>query len=182
MWRAESTIKSMLAGLIRPGLMLVGLMVIAVVLPGPAAAQDVKQIKLNDKQVQGFISSQKDLAAMAGKLQSAGEKPDAKLQGELEDIAKKHGFASFAELDDVAANISIVMAGLDPQTGNFVDPLQALKKELDDVKADASIPDADKKQLVTELEDAIKTTPPLEHQDNIEVVKKHRDAIEKAMQ
>jgi hypothetical protein len=149
---------------------------------GPVLAQDVKQIKLNDKQVEGFIASQKDLAAIAGKLQSAGDKPDAKLQGELEDIAKKHGFASFAELDDVAANISIVMAGLDPQTGDFVDPLEALKKELADVKADGSIPEADKKQLVTELEDAIKSTPPLEHKDNIAVVKKHRDAIEKAMQ
>ena len=148
----------------------------------PAHAQDIKQMKLTDKQVEGFIASQKDLAAIAGKLQSAGDKPDAKLQGELEDIAKKHGFASFNELDDVAANISIVMAGLDPQTNAFIDPLEALKKELADVKADSSIPDADKKQLVAELEDAIKTTPPLEHKDNIAVVKKHRDAIEKAMQ
>lgn len=167
-----TTIKSILAA-VAFGLVSLG---------GAAVAQEVKQIKLNDKQVEGFIASQKDLAAIAGKLQSAGDKPDPKLQGELEDIAKKYGFASFNELDDVAANISIVMAGLDPQTGNFVDPLQALKKELDDVKADATIPEADKKQLVTELEDAIKSTPPLEHKDNIDVVKKHRDAIEKAMQ
>lgn len=149
---------------------------------GPALAQDVKQMKLNDKQVEGFIASQKDLAAIAGKLQSAGDKPDPALQKELEDIAKKHGFASFAELDDVAANISIVMAGLDPQSGDFIDPLEALKKELADVKADKSIPEADRTQLVSELEDAIKTTPPLEHKENIDVVKKHRDAIEKAMQ
>ncbi len=148
----------------------------------PAAAQDVKQIKLTDQQITGFIASQKDLADIAGKLQSAGDKPDPKLQGELEDIAKKHGFQSFSELDDVAANISIVMAGLDPQTGSFVDPLEALKKELVDVQADASIPDADKKQLVAELEDAIKTTPKLEFPENVETVKKHRDAIEKAMQ
>lgn len=148
----------------------------------PAHAQEIKQMKLTDKQVEGFIASQKDLTAIAGKIQAAGDKPDAKLQAELEDIAKKHGFASFTELDDVAANISIVMAGLDPQTNNFIDPLEALKKELEDVKADASIPDADKKQLVAELEDAIKTTPPLEHKENIDVVKKHREAIEKSMQ
>jgi hypothetical protein len=162
--------------------LLAALVTAALSVAAPAFAQDVKQIKLNDKQVQGFIASQKDLAAIAGKLQSAGDKPEPALQAELEDIAKKHGFASFAELDDVAANISIVMAGLDPQTGNFIDPLEALKKELTDVKADATIPDADKKQLVSELEDAIKTTPPLEHKENIEVVKKHREAIEKAMQ
>lgn len=149
---------------------------------GPAAAQDIKQIKLTEAHVQGFIASQKDLAAIAGKLQQAGDKPDPNLQKELEDIAKKHGFASFTELDDVAANISIVMAGLDPQTGNYIDPLDALKKELEEVKNDKSIPDADRKQLEDELNEAIKTTPALEHKENIEVVKKHRDAIEKAMQ
>lgn len=148
----------------------------------PVRAQDVKQIQLTDKQVEGFVSAQKDLAAIAGKIQAAGDKPDAALQKELDDIAVKHGFATFAELDDVAANISIVMAGLDPQTGNFVDPLEALKKELDDVKADASIPEADKKQLTDELSDAIKSTPPLKHKENVEIVKKHRAEIEKALQ
>jgi hypothetical protein len=148
----------------------------------PAGAQDVKQIPLNEKQVQGFIAAQKDLAAIAGKIQAAGEKADPALQKELDDIAKKHGFAAFAELDDVAANISIVMAGLDPQTGNFVDPLEALKKELADVKADASIPEADKKQLTDELNEALKTTPPLQFKENVEVVKKYRGDIEKALQ
>ncbi len=149
---------------------------------GVSLAQDVKQIPLSEKQVNGFVTAQKDLAAIAGKIQAAGDKPDPALQKELEDIAKKHGFESFTELDDVAANISIVMAGLDPQTGNFVDPLEALKKELEDVKADASIPEADKKQLVDELSEALRTTPPLQHKDNIEVVKKHRAEIEKALQ
>jgi len=85
-------------------------------------------------------------------------------------------------LDDVAANISIVMAGLDTQTGEFTDPVEALQKELDDVKKDESIPDADKKQLVDELSEAIKTTPPLQNKENIEVVKTHRAEIEKALQ
>jgi hypothetical protein len=149
---------------------------------GAAFAQDIKQIKLTDKQVTGFISAQKDLAAIASKIQAAGDKPDAALQGELEGIAKKHGFVGFSELDDVAANISIVMAGLDPQSGTFTDPIEALKKELEDVKKDASIPDADKKQLVSELEEAIKTTPTLQNKENIEIVKSHRVDIEKSLQ
>jgi hypothetical protein len=147
-----------------------------------AQAQDIKQIKLTEKQVVGFVAAQKDLSALAPKIQAAGEKPDAALQTELEGIAKKHGFGGFSELDDVAANISIVMAGLDPQTGNFTDPIEALKKELDDVKADATIPEADKKQLVGELEEAIKTTPSLQNKENIELVKSHRADIEKSLQ
>lgn len=144
-----------------------------------AAAQEIKQLKLTEKQVQGFIASQQDIAA---KVQAAGDNPDEKLQAELESVAKKHGFASFEEFDDVAANISIVMAGLDPQTGEFSDPVEAMKKELEDVKADSSIPEADKKQLVDELTESIKTTPPLQFKENIEVVKKHREEIEKALQ
>ncbi|MCB1521338.1 MAG: hypothetical protein KDJ37_12285 [Hyphomicrobiaceae bacterium] len=140
------------------------------------------QIKLTEAQVKGFISAQKDLAAIAGKLQDAGDKPDPALEKELESIATKHGFKSFQELDDVAANVSIVMAGLDPQTGEFTDPQTALKKELADIKADESIPAEEKKQLVEELNEAIATTPPLEHNENIEVVKKHRAEIEAALQ
>jgi len=152
------------------------------VLLGAAYAQEVKQIKLTDAQVKSFISAQSDLAAIASKIQSAGEKPDPALQAELENIAKKHGFKDFAELDDVAANISIVMAGLDSQTGDFVDPVEALQKELEDVKKDESIPATDKKQLVDELTEAIKTTPPLQNRENIDVVKAHRAEIEQALQ
>ena len=151
-----------------------------------AAAQaprdDVKQIKLSDEQVKRFIAAQTDLAAIASKIQAAGDTPDPALQAELEGIATKHGFGNFAELDDVAANISIVMAGLDSSTGNFIDPVEALKKERDDVQKDSSIPDADKKQLMDELTEAIGTTPKLEYKENIEIVKAHKAEIEKALQ
>ena len=150
--------------------------------PKDTQEEPIKQIKLSEQQVTNFISAQPDLATVAGKLQQAGNDPDAALRAELDGIAKKHGFASFTELDDVAANVAIVMAGLDAQSGAFTDPLDALKKELADVTADASIPEKDKKQLVQELGDAIKTTPPLEHKENVDIVKAHRNEIEKALQ
>lgn len=166
---------------VRASAMAVGLLFAAGGL-APADAQDVTQIKLTEEQVKGFISSQKDLAAVSNKLQEAGDKPDDALQAELENIAKKHGFKTFQELDDVAANISIVMAGLDPQTGAFTDPQEALKKELADIEADASIPAEEKKQLIDELNEAIQTTPPLANKENIEVVKKYRAEIEASLQ
>lgn len=151
--------------------------------PNAAAPQDdIKQIKLTDDQVKHFIAAQADLAAVASKIQAAGDTPDPALQAELEGIATKNGFGNFAEFDDVAANISIVMAGLDSNTGNFVDPVEALKKERDDVQKDSSIPDADKKQLMDELTEAISTTPKLEYKENIEIVKAHKAEIEKALQ
>jgi len=142
----------------------------------------VKQIKLTEAQVKSFVAAQPDLATVAPKLQEAGDNIDPGLQSELDGIAKKHGFTDFSELDDVAANISIVMAGLDSKSGEFTEPVEALKKELADVTADASIPENDKKQLVDELNEAIKTTPRVEHLENVELVKAHRAEIEKALQ
>jgi hypothetical protein len=153
-----------------------------------AAAQEppkdtpVKQIQLTEAQVKSFIDAQPDLATVAPKLQEAGDSIDPALQSELDGIAKKHGFTDFAELDNVVANISIVMAGLDSKTGDFTEPVEALKKELADVTADASIPEDDKKKLVDELGEAIKATPRIEHPENVEVVKAHRVEIEKALQ
>jgi len=150
--------------------------------PSGAQAQDFKQMKLTERHIQGFIASQKELTALADRLQEAGDKPDPKLQAELEALAKKHGFESFGELDDVAANISVVMAGLDPQTGDYSDPLEAIKREMEDIKADTSIPDNDKKQMLEEMTSALSTTPPLQYKENVEVVKRHRAEIEKALQ
>jgi hypothetical protein len=147
-----------------------------------AQSPDFKQVKLDNKLIEGFIAAQKDLAAMAAKLQAAGDKPDPALQAELEGVAKKNGFASFGELDDVAANISMVMAGLDPQSGDYMDPIDAIKKEMDEIKKDDKIPEKDKKQMLDEMAEALKTTPPLQYKDNIGVVKKYQKEIEKALQ
>lgn len=164
-------------------LMMAGMLVFAYG-TGPVTAQssEFKQLKLNEKQVQGFITAQKDLAAIANKLQASGDKPDPGLQTELETIAKTNGFASFAELDDVAANISMVMAGLDPQTGDYSDPIETIKAEMADIKGDASIPDKDKKQMLDEMEEALKNTPPLQHRENIDLVKRFQKEIEKSLE
>src|SRR5438876_5621195 len=117
------------------------------VLPGVVTAQAVKQIRLTEKQVQGFISSQKDMAAITEKMQgSTSDKPDPKIQAELEAISKKHGFVNFSEYDDVAANVAMIMAGIDPQSKKFTEPRVAIQAEIAEVNADRMIPAAEKKQ------------------------------------
>ncbi len=74
------------------------------------------------------------------------------------------------------------MAGLDSGTGNFDDPVDALKKEHEEVEKDSTIPAADKKQLLDELNEAINTTPRLQYRENVDIVKAHRAEIEKALQ
>lgn len=142
------------------------------------AAEEFKQIELNDKLVTSFIAAQKDFAPLASKLIEGGDQPDAALTKELEDIAKKHGFASFAEFEDVGANITLVLDGLDRSSGEFTDPIEKMKKELEDIKADDSIPAEDKKLAIDDLTQEIAASEPLKHKGNIDVVKKHVAEIE----
>jgi len=148
-----------------------------------ANAQQIKQIKLTEQHIEGFIASQKEMSAITEKMQgSTSDKPDPKIQAELENVAKKHGFKNFNEYDDVAANISMVMAGMDPQTKEFLEPQAAIEKEIKEVTADKSIPEKEKKQMLEELGEARKTAAPILNRSNIELVKKYFDRIEKVSQ
>jgi succinate dehydrogenase/fumarate reductase flavoprotein subunit len=163
--------------------------VVGLALAGPAVAQapaggdTFKQIKLTDAQVKGFIAAQQEMASLAQQQgNQPTDKPDPKVQAQLDAIAKKHGFQSFVDFDDIAFNISMVMGGLDPQTGVFTDPVASIKKEIADIQGDKSIPEKDKKQILDELSEALKHTPPLQHPENVEVVKRHRVELEKVLQ
>lgn len=149
---------------------------------GVAAAQNpVKQIKLTDKHIEGFISAQKDMAAAAEKVQSSPPSCD-KVDAAIEGVAKKHGFASFCEYDDVAANISMVMAGIDPQSKQFTEPQAAIKKEIEEVTSDKSIPEKEKKQMLEELNEALRSAQPIQHSSNVDLVKKYWDKIDAVLQ
>ena len=165
-------------------LMIAALVAVALApLSGVAVAQGaVKQIPLNDKHIEGFIAAQKDMAQVAEKMQGNSDKPDPKVQAELETISKKHGFASFQEYDDVAANISMVMAGIDPQSKAFTEPKVAIQKEIDEVKGDTTIPEKEKKQMLEELAEALKTAQPIQHPENVELVKKYWEKIDAVLQ
>jgi hypothetical protein len=160
-----------------------GTLIAAPIAPALAASDIVQQVQLSDKLVEGFIAAQKDMAKIAEKMQgSATEKPDPAIQSELEGVAKKHGFKDFAQYDDVAANISMVMAGIDPANGNFTDPVESIKKEIEEVKADKTIKEADKKQMLDELAEALKVTQPIQFPGNIALVKTYREKIDAVLQ
>ena len=53
--------------------------------------------------------------------QAAGKRPpDAKVTAQLDAVAKKNGFASYDEYNDVVDNISLVLGGFDPATKKYV--------------------------------------------------------------
>ena len=145
-----------------------------------AMAQAVNQIQLTEKQVQSFIASQKDIGAIMQKMQ--GDKPDPKLQAQLEAVAKKYGFANLDEYDAVSENISLLMTCIDPKTKAFSEPKVAIQKQIDDLKADKTIPEPQKKEMLADLAEQLKTAEPIKFPSNIELIKKYYDKLDSASQ
>lgn len=146
------------------------------------AQEAFNQIQLTEKHIQGFIAAQPDIAKFIERNPAKeGTAPTDQQQAELDGIAKKHGFNDYAEYDDVAYNISVILSGIDPDSGKYTDPIELIKKEIADITADTQIAAAEKKQMLDELNDALKNTPPVKFPGNVEVVSKHRVALEKAL-
>ena len=62
-------------------------MALALFDPGVATAQEVKQIKLTDDRIQGFIAAQEDMAKLYNDADP--DKLDPKVEEQAETVAKK---------------------------------------------------------------------------------------------
>ena len=156
------------------------LLAAALLHPGPAAAQEVKQIKLTDKHIQGFVGAAKDMARLyAG---ANPDQPNPKVEAQAAAVAKKNGFASLDEYDNASMNISMIMAGIDPQTKKFAEPPEQLKKQIADLKADKSVPEAEKKEDLAQLDAALKNAKPIQFKENIALVLKNYDKLAPLME
>ena len=117
------------------GALFSALLALALFDPGAATAQQVKQIKLTEKHIQGFMAAYEDIAKVYDGTES--DKPeDPKVEAQAAAVAKKHGFASLAQYDDVSTNITMIISGIDPQTKKFTEPLEQIKNEIAGLKAD----------------------------------------------
>jgi hypothetical protein len=162
------------------GLSFAALLAVALLDPSAATAQEAKQIKLTDKHIQGFTAASKDMAKLyAG---ANPDKPDPKVEAQAAAIAKKAGFASLDEYDDASMNISMIFSGIDPQTKKFTEPPEQIKNEIASLKADKSVPEAEKKEDLAQLEASLKTAKPIRFKENIALVLKYYDKLAPLMQ
>jgi hypothetical protein len=156
------------------------LLALALFEPGLASAQEVKQIKLTEKHIQGFMAASEDMAKLSDGANA--DKPDPKVEAQAEVVVIKNGFASLAEFDDVSMNISMIMSGIDQQTKRFTEPPEQIKKDIAALKADKSVPEAEKKEGLAQLEAALKNARPIQFKENIALVLKYFDRLAELMQ
>jgi hypothetical protein len=169
------------------GLRLAACLVLATVawaaVGAPAVAQTYRQVDLTEKQLQGFVAAQKPMTDATEKIQAVpSDKPDPKLQAALEAIAKKQGFKDLAEYDEVAATISMVMAGIDPDTKQYTPADEAIRQQIKDIEADKSLPADERKQALEDLNESLKQAQPIRNPANIALVKKYYDKIEAVLE
>ena len=155
---------------------------LALMQPGVGAAQEQepKQIKLTEKHMQGFMASHQDMSKLYDGANL--DKPDPKIDALAEAIVKKNGFANLAEYDDVSMNISMIMSGIDPQTKKFTEPPEQIRKDIAALKADKSVPDAQKKEDLAQLETALKSAKPVHYKENVALVLKYYDKLPALLQ
>jgi hypothetical protein len=135
----------------------------------------VKQIKLTEKHIQGFMAASKDMARLYDGADP--NKPDPKVDAQAAAVVKKNGFASLAEYDGASMNISMIMFGIDPQTKTFTEPPDQIKKQIAALKIDKSVSEAEKKEDMAELEAALKNAKPVQFKENIALVLKYFDKL-----
>jgi hypothetical protein len=145
------------------------------------AAQDqpptIKQIALTDKQIDAVLASQKDMDAVTDKL-TENAQPDPKVIAQLDVVAKKHGFASYDDYNNVVDNISLVLGGIDPATKKYVGSEAVIKSQIALVEADTKMNANEKKQALDNLNMALKAKEPaIENKGNIDLVVKYYDKL-----
>ena len=155
--------------------------------PAPAAQATppqqptVKQIALTEHQIEGVLAAQKDMDAITGKLPEDA-KPDPKIDAQLDGVAKKNGFASYDEYNNVLDNISMVLGGFDPATKKYVGSDVVIKAQIAQVQADKKMTAKDKKEALADLNDVLKSqAPPIENKGNIDLVAKYYDKLADAL-
>jgi hypothetical protein len=154
---------------------------LALFVPGVSTAQEVKQIKLTDKHIQRFMAANEDIARLYDGAES-DKLEDPKVEAQANAVAKKNGFASLAQYEDVLMNIAMIMSGIDPQTKKFTEPPEQIKNEIAGLKADKSVPEEVKKEGLTQFEAALKNAKPIQFKENIALVLKYFDQLAPIMQ
>ena len=132
---------------------------------------------LTDKQIQGVLAASKDMDAITEKLPENAP-PDAKVTAQLDAVAKKNGFASYDDYNNVTDNIGLVIAGFDPATKKYVGNDAVIKAQIAEVQADKKMSAKDKKEALADLNEALKSpAPPIQNKGNIDLVAKYYDQL-----
>jgi len=149
--------------------------------PPQQAAPPLKQMALTEAQIQGVIKATDEMDPITDKIDDDA-KPDPKITAQLDGIAKKNGFANYADYNAVVDNINLVLGGFDTTTKKYVGAEAVIRAQIAEVNADKKMSAKDKKEALADLNDALKSPgPAVENKGNIDLVAKYYDKLVEAL-
>lgn len=149
--------------------------------PPPQQEAPLKQIALTDAQVQSVLAAAKEMDPITEKIDE-NAKPDPKITAQLDGIAKRFGFANYDDYNLVVDNITLVLGGFDPASKKYVGDEAVIKAQIAQVTADKKISAKDKKEILADLNGALKgPMPVIENKGNIDLVAKYYDKLAEAL-
>ena len=147
-----------------------------------AADPGVKQMQLAEKQILAFIAAQKVMNAILEILpEEQRDNPPPAVQAQLEANATKQGFKNFQEYDDVAVNIYLVWAAIDPENKSFTEPAVAIRNEIAEVSGNKTLSADEKKEILKELNEALNSVEPIQFPGNIDLIRRYYDKIQASL-
>lgn len=154
----------------------IGIFIMALLLTPAALAGEV-QIPLTVPIIEGLIAAQSDLK----KIPPATENEDGKaILLLLEQIASRHGFRSFDDMDNAAYSVGVALTRLDAH-GNYVSVKDFYEAAIAEAKADRTLPESERNDIIAAFIEAMNDTPEVQYMQNIELVRQYRERIFKAL-
>jgi hypothetical protein len=146
-----------------------------------AGGQQLKQMALTQKQIDGVVAAEPEIEALTSKMQP-NAKPDPKMLAQIDGLAKKNGFATTDEYYTAMDNISLVYGGIDPTSKKYVGSEAVIKAQIAEVTADKKMSAKDKKEALDQLNQALKEPEPaVQNKGNIDLVVKNYDKLTPVM-
>ena len=147
----------------------------------PPQEAPLKQIALTEAQVLGVLSAAKEMDPITEKIDE-NAKPDPKITAQLDGIAKKNGFTSYDDYNTVVDNITLVLSGFDTASKKYVGAEAVIMAQIAEVQADKKMPAKDKKEVLADLNAALKSPQPaIANKGNIDLVTKYYDKLAEAL-
>jgi hypothetical protein len=137
----------------------------------PYTARAIKEIKLTEKQIQGVLSTEKELKELFGDQgRSAPIDNPERAEALTKAVMEKYGFHDPDEYFDVIMNIDLIRSEMDQQAKKFIEPPEQVEQEIAALKADKSVPEAESRERLAQLEAALSNAKPIQFKENIALV------------
>jgi hypothetical protein len=144
----------------------------------PAAEPTDAQRKLTQSDIAAFLAASRSVEAILSRLpEDQLADPDAATVVQLEKAAKAAGLKGYADYDEIAANVSFVLQGFDPETKTYVGAKTLVAAEVARAKADKSLSKRERADALRELDEALQSADEVEYPENIDLVAKRYDEL-----